>query len=341
MEDMENSEYIPFFDKKGYVIKTGWARFPYWDYNSKKRKILGEIAWDEYVIFDEKEQVIIPLLFATIGKRGFYRIGYVSYKDAKSVSLSQSEAHHLHPWRLYPNTIDDIGISFANEQMTVAAVKKGGKRQLLFSAPHLILPASRYGLKVFLSAKMPGTMESLTTSRADGYEYALHQQIIGMQSDASIRIDHKATTIKALTNLDWVRMKRKGTHEFMYLKGCESLDGTPFGFSIRFASLHGDANTDDSFISCGEKITHIPEGKAKLNEKENGKLSVSTLDGLFSCDFMPNMNTEDKIKCGTFKANREIWYGYAAGYYTSNEGVKRAFGPCMAFFCKGFFSSSR
>ena len=130
------------------LSEEGWAKSALWSYSRKEAKASGLREADSYIVIDPERSFIMLIDFTSNGMKASHRIIYVDTQRGEAAEVLSSKVSLSKSSPLPEDPTSDSEISFADHAMTLAAVKRGKKRQLLITAPYLELPDGKSGLKV-------------------------------------------------------------------------------------------------------------------------------------------------------------------------------------------------
>ena len=145
---VEIKESTPLLDANGCVLKEGWARHPYWDYNaSGNLKNLRRSGWDSYTLTDPDKSIAINAMHANIIHEGLHSITYIDYSKAfAAVTVSEKMIRSFLNKNLhYPSSSNYY--SYFDSSMVMSFVRNANSYFILLSSPEMQLE-SETGLKL-------------------------------------------------------------------------------------------------------------------------------------------------------------------------------------------------
>ena len=146
----EKISRTPLLNAGKTLTEEGWARTPLWTYSRKEARGSGLKEWDSYLIIDPERSFIMLSESGSSGMKLWNRITYADIDRGKCEMVMSSKISLASHSTLPEDAASDSEITFADSSMTMAAVKRGRKRQLLMTAPYMELPDGNCGIKAHI-----------------------------------------------------------------------------------------------------------------------------------------------------------------------------------------------
>ncbi|HKM06857.1 MAG TPA: DUF2804 domain-containing protein, partial [Sphaerochaeta sp.] len=308
-------------DKKGHITEEGWARKPLWQYKRKDIKAcrLAIKEWDYYALVNQEQGYAVTATFSDLGYAAVFAI---SYNDLTRKACAQTDAIKFFPLGklgLSPTSTEDNQVSWANEKIRLAFVKKGENRHLMFACPSLVLPDGRVGLDVNVTLKQKPEMESIniaTSWKENRKAFYLNEKVNCMPVEGTIRRGLDKETIllgETWGVLDWGRGRWTYQNRWYWSSASGLLENIPFGFNLGYGfSDRSPASENALFYNgvvhkLGEVTFHIPEDDYLRPWK------VTSSDNRLTLDFEPAVDRSSTTNFLLVKSIQHQVFGYFSG----------------------------
>ena len=286
-------------------MQGGWARYPYWQFSrSDIRKALLKET-DRYIITDEKNGIAIMVDFIIIGIRRFFSIAFIDINRGAVATCESSGIAKGKDMQLPESPLADHEVSYFDETMTMAAVRRSDKLQLLVTAPYLKLPSGDIGLKAHI-VLYPGISESMnvaTCQKTDMRHWIACSDQGPMKAEGTLFIGHRRHELagSSLGAYEWIRSRWSGNTIFRssWIAGNDErgpwaiIIGDEEGNSlrnmnciIRQGRVHriGDVEmkgSDNSYRIIGDGISIEMDASARRHISTGGTIGAYTDDQAF------------------------------------------------------------
>ena len=271
---------IPLLDQDKTLSEGGWARKMMWKYSRKEAFSPSLREEDLYVIIDHDKKIAfaIGIMQGKLKARRF--IAFVDLEKSMYSTVSSSKIGKKEGGRLSESPENDDEISYFDTEMTLAAVKRGNKRQLLFTAPHLSLPSEEVGIKAHI--ELHRTAEEMlsraTSAPEDWKKWSLQAIDTPLKAEGILFIDHKPVTLSDNARGWYVfnRTKWQKEGQCFYSSINGNYNNEPWSIIIL-----GRQNFLESFLSWNGTIQKIGTTTFKRNsdrlwmaESEDGRIKI-------------------------------------------------------------------
>ena len=189
----EKLSQSPLLKADRTLSEEGWAKSALWSYSRKEAKASGLREADSYIVIDPERSFIMLIDFTSNGMKASHRIIYVDTQRGEAAEVLSSKVSLSKSSPLPEDPTSDSEISFADHAMTLAAVKRGKKRQLLITAPYLELPDGKSGLKahIELLSKNDEMISAAFAAEKDRTKWGLRSIESPMEAEGIMFIGHK------------------------------------------------------------------------------------------------------------------------------------------------------
>ena len=318
--DREITENIELLKKDGTLTEQGWARRMLFNYDRKKIKapFYRIKEWDYYALLNPKKKYAIAATFSDLGYAGLFAITYVDYRLKKSVQKDSIKLLSRHKTGLAPSSVIDSEVSYHNEDMTIAFVKKGTKRNLLFTAPSLVLPSGEVGLKcelTMLESKGRDSINIATSFKENRKAFYLNQKIVGMPTSGIIRRGKSKEEIEkgeAFGILDWGRGRWTYKNTWYWASGAGCENGVNIGFNLGYGfSDRSEATENALFID--NTLYKVHNITFCISDDFMKKWKIEDDNGMVDLDFIPIVPRTSYLKVGPITSDQKQYFGYYTG----------------------------
>ena len=175
------------------LTEEGWARAALWDYSRKEAKSPYLRENDGYLVADRQGGFMMLFEFAAAGMKARHRITYVDIARGECAEVESSKVSVLRHGTLPEDILSDSEMTYADQAMTMAAVKRGSKRQLLITAPYLDLPGDITGLKAHIELENGNdeTISAASAEKDDGTRWCLRSIESPLAAEGIMFVGHK------------------------------------------------------------------------------------------------------------------------------------------------------
>ncbi len=327
--ETEIVESTPLLDKKGLLVKEGWARYPYWKYNRSNihSKFLRAKEWDYYAITNQLEGYTVALTISDLGYASIIALAYVDYKLMKVAQESRTIFFPIKQRKLPKSSSEECYITSTNSNLRISFIVKNGVTHLLFGAPNLRLPDGKVGITGKLELKRDTNKQSLniaTSWKTNRSAFYLNEKKNCIDVSGEIVRAHKVETIKPLSTfavLDWGRGKWTYNNTWYWASASGLIENDHFGFNIGFGFSDRSPASENAIFYRG--IIH-KIGKVTIEMPSNfisKKWNFSDLEGRVKLSFHPLVNRHSNFNVALIKSTQNQVFGKFSGYVILDEGT--------------------
>lgn len=319
----------PLLNKKGLLIKEGWARYPYWQYDRKKihSKFLRTKEWDYYAITNQIDGYTITLTISNLGYASVIALAYIDYKRMKVAQISRTIFFPITQKKLPKSSIEDCYITNTNEKLRISFIVKNGITHLLFGAPFLKLPDGTIGITGKFDLTTPPFNQSLniaTSWKENRNAFYLNEKKNCINVSGEITRGYEDEIIKPLSTfavLDWGRGKWTYNNTWYWASASGLFENDYFGFNIGFGFSDRSPASENAIFYKG--IIH-KIGKVNIEMPNNyisKKWKFSDLEGRLQLEFHPLVNRSSKFNFGLIKSDQNQVFGKYTGFTILDDGT--------------------
>lgn len=255
---------IPLLDQNGHLIKPGWARQPFWQYDRSTVSApwFRIKEWDYYYVLSETLQVGVAVTISDLGYAGLCAICWIDLKTAKTY-----QAEVLIPFPRGKLGLDSDSVSskvlIDKQEFMIDYQVKNGVRQLLFSAPNLEI-GNAQGLIGKLDIRSVETEDSIniaTSWKNKPKSFYYNRKINCMQAEGWVRVgdqNHEFTSENCQAGLDWGRGNWTYKNRWFWASANGRVDGKPLGMNLGYG--FSDRSMASENIIFYEGVAHKLEG---------------------------------------------------------------------------------
>lgn len=309
-------------DKNGFLIKEGWARYPYWKYNKKEinSNVFRIKEWEYYAITNQIDEYSIILSIRNLGYSKAISLSYIDYKKMKVAQINQNIFNPLKKIELSDSSKSESYITSTNEKLRISFIIKEGVTHILFGAPLLKLPDGKIGLTGILTLKTPDISQSLniaTSWKENRHYFYLNEKRNSIDVTGEITRGYNTEIIKPLTTFalhDWGRGKWRYNNTWYWAAASGLYENEHFGFNIGFGFTDRTPASENAIFYKG--IIH-KIGKVNIKMPNNyisKKWNFNDLEGRVNLEFHPLVNRTSNINVGIIKCNQNQVFGKFSGY---------------------------
>ncbi len=339
---MENEikKEIELLNNEGTLIEEGWARYPYWKYDRNKIKAnkLRIKEWDYYEFVDTEHEFAIMTTFSDLGYAGLFVIGFVDYKNRKTVQVSAIKPLSFHKTGLHYSPSEDNEITFASNNFTLSIVKRGERRHVLFTAPSLVLPSGVRGLQADITFFQEKDMESVniaTSWKENRKCFYYNSKVNPMPVEGLVWLGTEKTKVSPSFSfgcLDWGRGRwtRNNTWYWASLGGWDK-DGTLFGLNLGYGFTDRTPASENAII-YDKKVHKLKKVVFDIpSDYISSKWKFTDEDGRIDLEMTPVALREEKDNIlSVIKSDQNQVFGLFNGSFQTDDGkrvkVEEAYG---------------
>lgn len=296
------------------TITPGWARHPLW---ALERHGSAHDT-DCYYISCEREGWTIRVSIFEMGQLSEYRISFHDRKTGETLEKTVQRHFHRSRYTLSEKSGSDESVHFSCDDMRIAFIRKGSRRNLLFSAPDMDLPDRGKGLDARFILSQPDDLESLCTMvvRAGRSHSFLFERRLGcMQAHGNLRLGDSTSDLNEDSGVTAVLLSKRGhqpqknPHRILFC--CTQVNGNSVGLNLS---------------PGGESALVINNRILKLGavREENGRFT--TTDGTLDVSFSSTCSTGDR---------QDTIYGWCSGKIVPEDGCGIEMPDTPAFIVQG------
>ena len=319
----------PLLSKDGRIIHEGWARKPYWKY------VRSDVAsgpyrikeWDYYAITNFKEKWNICLTFSDLGYAGLFSITFLDYERGKYSTVCSTKLLTRHRTGLGANPEDDYAVSFSDGNMTMAFVKKTFQRHILATAPAMVLPDGRKGLKIdvtLLDHPCDESVNIATSWQENRHCFYYNEKRCAMPVVGELRFGFEKVAVEAGTTLallDWGRGRwyRESTWHWSCAMGMTD-DGHRFAINTGYGFTDRTPASENAIIYDGKVHKLGDVGFTYPEDFTSGVWSIEDEAGRLSLEMVPVMDRRDHIDFKLIKSGQDQVFGHMKGFFVLDDG---------------------
>lgn len=328
--------------KAGHITADGWARKPLWKYERKKIKApLWRIKeWDYYLISNQEEGWAIAVTFSSLSLFSLYSISYMDLNRKEYSSLSSIKLFTFLKEGLAESAEAEYDLSYYDKKMTIALTKREDRRHIIATAPDLVLPDGRRGLKINLTLFDAKEDESINI--ASSWEekrecFYYNQKRLSMPVEGKIIRENNVSEIKegtAFALLDWGRGNwvRKSTWywgAFMSKEENRRIAlNMGYGFSDRSKASENAIFIDGAINKTGTVSASIPE------DFLSRPWSIKDSEGKIDLTFTPLFDRKDHRDLKIISSLQDQVFGIYSGFVRDLDGTEIEIRDTYGFFEK-------
>lgn len=336
--DNEIKKNIPLLDKKGMLTEAGWARKPLFIYDRKaiKAPFYRIKEWDYYLILNAKEEYAIAITVSDLGYAGLFSISYIDYKLKKSTQCDSVKLLTRHKTGLSPSSQSDSEVSYFDDKMTIAFVKKSNKRHLLFTAPDLLLPDGTKGLKCNLTLYENLNMESIniaTSWKEKPTAFYLNRKIVGMGVTGIVRRGNEKAELdknEALSILDWGRGRWTYKNNWYWASACKYQENIVVGFNFGYGFSDRSVATENA-VFANNRLYKIHDIKFTVPKDHMDNWQITDDEGRINLAFTPIAPRTALVKMGPIASDQKQYFGYYYGTVKLDDSKTIKISKMMGF----------
>lgn len=331
---MEITEKTTLPDDSDALQNEGWARHPYWEQTGKKtRKKLNLKGWESYSVSDPVLGIILSITFSDMGYAGLFSITFADIRKNEVAEVSGTKLLAGH--RTGSDLLSDSAVTFSDEKMTVAFVRKGPRHHILITAPYLQLPGGKTGLKADMTLTEDDGMESMNTASCwseNRTRWICGRKLLPLRSEGILFINHapvKLTSGKCLGTL--IRGMGNWTHrtsgQFIMLTGIRN--EIPWGICLEKGFIPDEKNQGNAVI-YGNKVHKL--GSIIVDRIDESLWTISDDDGRLSLKFRVSSVLKSDMRIHRVASSRTARaFGLFSGSFILDNGNEIKFEDAYGF----------
>ncbi|WP_320127696.1 DUF2804 domain-containing protein [uncultured Sphaerochaeta sp.] len=329
----------PLLNRKGHVVEEGWARKPYFAYdrNAIKASSLRIKEWDYYAIVNQSKGYAVTATMSDLGFASLFALSYIDFARGACAQKDAITFLTLGKLGLSKTSREDSNVSWANDTLRFAFIKKGNQRHLMFGCPSLILPDGSVGLDVSISLTQEESLESLniaTSWKENRKAFYLNEKLNCMPVKGTIR---RAFELEQLEDgdawgvLDWGRGRWTYQNKWYWGSASGLIENIPFGFNIGYGFSDRSSASENVLFYNGkihkldEIIFHIPE-KSYLEP-----WTFSSNDNRFNLAFKPAVDRSSSTNFLLIKSIQHQVFGWFSGIVVLDDGTELVLKDFLGF----------
>jgi hypothetical protein len=324
----EITKPIPLLDRKGRLVREGWARHPYfcYDRHAIKASALRIKEWDYYAVVNQQKGYAVTATMSDLGYASLFALSYIDYERR---SCAQQDAISLFPLGrlgLSGSSTENSQRSWADDKLRFAFVKNGNQRHLLFASPSLVLPDGSVGLDVSLTLTQDPEMETMniaTSWEENRKAFYLNEKVNCMPASGTIRRGLQQEHLQdgqAWGTLDWGRGRWTYKNHWYWGSASGLLENIPFGFNIGYGFSDRSKASENAIFYDG-KIHKLDE--VEFHIPTSGYLSPWTFtsnDNRLSLTFEPAVDRSSVSNLLLVKSVQHQVFGHFSGKLVLDDG---------------------
>ncbi len=317
--------------RKGVIAEEGWARTPVWSYDRKAIKApkIRIKEWDYYAITNIREGWTLCGTISDLGYAGLFSISYIDYNRKAFSQADKMKFFTLHKTGLAPSSRMDNEVCFSCESLRLTFIKKGTKRNILISAPDMVLPDGSKGLDARFELTQPSEMESMniaTSWEKKRKSFYLNEKVNCMNAVGTIRRGNDTVKYEANDDiwavLDWGRGHWTYVNTWYWGSGSGYVDGHRFGFNIGYGFTDRSPASENVIFYDG-KVHKIDDIEFCIPEDDIMKpWKFKSSDGRFEMDFTPAVDRFSDTNALVIRSKQHQVFGYFTGDAILDDGTK-------------------
>jgi hypothetical protein len=325
----EITQPLPLLNDKGHIIREGWARHPYWQYDRSAIKApwYRIKEWDYYSVFSADGQFGISITVSDLGYLGLMSVGFLD--------MSKAYFHQVEDFTLLPHgktglgTDSDTGtVVYRGKKMAITYVYSAGERRISIVANDIEDTKGNKGLQAEITLQQPPEMESMniaTSWKENRRAFYYNRKINCMPADGFIQIGSHKLSFHPSNDfgaLDWGRGVWTYKNRWYWGSGSGYVEGKPFGFNIGYGFSDRTPASENMLFFDG--IAHkLAEVTFHIDTTDYMKpWRFSSSDGRFEMDFLPLVDRAAKVNLGLVRTDQHQVFGYFNGTAILDDGRK-------------------
>lgn len=307
---------LELLDNNGKIIKEGWARQPYWQYDRKKIKAnaFRIKEWDYYYILSSEKGYGISLTMSDLGYAGMFALCFLDFKNKY---FDQVDAISILPLGStgFPSGSDEGIINFTNKKLELTFVYAGGVRTLSFKAPGLKDSEGNLGLEGAIILTQTPDMESMNiaTSWAENRKaFYYNRKVNCMQAAGGFAIGSRRYEFDPgldMGGLDWGRGRWTYKNRWYWGSASGYLGSIPFGWNIGYG-FSDRSSASENMLFYNHKAHKLEEVRFIIDESNYLRpWRFESSDNRFEMDFKPILDRSSSVKIGPIKSVQHQVFG--------------------------------
>lgn len=349
-QQMENeiTESLPLLDNNGHIIKEGWARRPFWQYERSKVKDFTKLRtkeWDYYAVLSQKYKFGIAATISDLNYGGLFALTYIDLENGTSSQIDTMKFFTFGSVNLSSKSNIDNVVNFTDKSFSIYFERHSETRFLIISAPNMKIKGKneRTGLWANLSLIQPDSLESMniaTSWKEDRSCFYLNEKVTGMKAYGTIKVGEIIFDINSENDdtyavLDWGRGKWTYQNRWFWSSLSAKVDNVDFAFNLGYGFSDRSPATENVIIydnkvhKIGNVLFQIPEENGIKNYMKNWKILSD--DGRLNMDFVPVVDRSSSVNFLVIKSDQHQVFGKFSGNATLDDGKVLIFTDLYGF----------
>ncbi|KAK8890489.1 hypothetical protein M9Y10_035265 [Tritrichomonas musculus] len=344
----EITEPLPLLDNNGKIIKEGWARRPFWQYERAKVKDFTKLRtkeWDYYLVVSQKYKFGVAATISDLNYGGLFALTYIDLENCSTSQIDTMQFFTFGGVNLSSKSNIDNVVKFSNKDFSIHFERQSQNRYIIVSAPTLKINGNteRVGLWANLTLKHPDALESMniaTSWKEDRSSFYLNEKVTGMKAYGTVKVDETTININSDEDdtyavLDWGRGKWTYQNRWYWGSLSAKVDGGDFAFNLGYGFSDRSPATENVLIynnvvsKIGNVIFDIPVENGVKMYMKNWKIKSD--DGRLNMDFVPVVDRSSLVNFLVIKSDQHQVFGKFSGNATLDDGRILNFSNIYAF----------
>ncbi|MBN2655742.1 MAG: DUF2804 domain-containing protein [Spirochaetales bacterium] len=331
-EQIEIKEKINLLDSKGHIIKEGWGREPFWQYDRRvvKAPWFQIKEWDYYIILSEKMKKGISFTISDLGYAGLMALCWV---DMDKGLTYQADTLAIAPrGRITAGTgeiemtPDSGNMQFCDKVLSIRYETGNERRKIIFEAPDLEIPGEGIGIHGEILLKQPKEMDSMniaTSWKENRKRFYYNRKINGMPASGFMQTESNRYDFHReydTGTLDWGRGAWTYRNQWYWGSASGYLEGTFFGFNIGYGFTDRSPASENALF-YGNAIHKLEDVVFHIKEDDYmAPWKFTSSDGRFELDFKPVVDRQSEVNLLLIRSIQHQVFGYFTGKVRLDDG---------------------
>ncbi|MDT8990234.1 DUF2804 domain-containing protein [Curvibacter sp. APW13] len=318
---------LPLLDAHGQLVRPGWARQPYWNYERQAiRAPRWRIKeWDYYSLFGDDGRFALTLTLADLGYLGLAAVCYV---DMESRFFHQVDALIPFPMgRLGLGPDSNSGrVQWANRDLALDFDYRPGARHLRFRASRLRNARGDQGLEGEVVLRQAADLQSMNIATAwqeNPRAFYYNRKINHLPAEGHMQIDKTGYTWNPERDfgaLDWGRGHWTYRNRWYWGSASGWHEGHRLGWNIGYGFTDRTPASENTLFWDGiaHKLAEVEFHYNPRNYLEPWRFSSS--DGRFEMSFAPALDRKSHTHLGLIRSEQHQVFGHYSGRVVLDTG---------------------
>lgn len=316
----EITKNIPLLAKNGHIIKEGWAKRPYWEYDRKRIKAskLRIKEWDYYSILSQKEEFGLAFTISDMGYLGFSSITFFDfsnnfYKSVDSISFFPMGRLNL------PTKSENGVVKFQDKNVNIFIETKNNRRKIKFYSSSIEDLYKNKGIEGELTLVSPDSDDSIciaTSWKEKRTAFYYNQKINCMLVKGKFKIGNKIYSFDEnsdLAVLDWGRGVWTYKNRWYWSSLSSYVNGKRVGWNLGYGFSDRTPATENAIFYEG-KIYKLDLVEFQFDKKDYlKKWKIKDNRGKLDLEFTPILDRSSKFNFLIIKSIQHQVFGYFNG----------------------------